>query len=169
MATKLLPHDQYSYSRSGDYHLSVPDRYNYHQHYNKQYRLDQQYSKLFTLFSLIAIFISILGLLGLSIYSTSQKIKEIGIRKVLGASGLSIYQLLIKEILILITISSLLAIPVAHYVIGKWLDAYAFKVNPPWWIYLVPIIIIFIISLSTITRILLKAIKTNPSNILRYE
>lgn len=137
--------------------------------YNSQYKLDIQYGKVFTIFSLIAIIIAVLGLLGLSIYSTSLRIKEIGIRKVLGATGAGIYQLLIKDIFILIVISSILALPVTYYAMQKWLNTYAFKIEPAFWIYTIPLFIILFISLTTITRVLLKAIKTNPSEILRYE
>ncbi len=139
------------------------------EYYDQQYRFDLQYSKLFTIFSIIAIFIAILGLLGLSIYSTSQKIKEIGIRKVLGATGFSIYHLLVKEILILITVSCVLAIPVAYFVMDKWLDGYAFKITPSWWIYIFPVFVIISVSLATITRIIIRAINTNPARILRFE
>ena len=139
------------------------------EYYDTQYRFDLQYSKLFTIFSIIAIFIAILGLLGLSIYSTSQKIKEIGIRKVLGATGFSIYHLLVKEIIILITVSCVLAIPAAYYIMNKWLDGYAFRITPSWWIYIFPVFVIILISLATITRILIRAINTNPVKILRYE
>ncbi len=137
--------------------------------YDQQYELDVQYGKIFTVFSLVAIFIAVLGLLGLSIYSTSQRIKEIGIRKVLGAPGLSIYQLLVKEIVFLIIISSIIAIPVTWFAMDKWLNSYAFKINPPLWAFLLPVIIIIIISVSTISNVLLKASRTNPANILRYE
>ena len=138
-------------------------------YYDQQYKLDLQYGKIFTLFSIIAIFIAVLGLLGLSIYSTSQRIKEIGIRKVLGAPGSSIYHLLVKEIIILIVISSIIAIPVTYLAMEKWLNSYAFKTEQPLWAFLLPMIIILIISLTTISNVLLKATRTNPANILRYE
>jgi putative ABC transport system permease protein len=137
--------------------------------YAHQYALDVQYGKIFTIFSIIAIFISVLGLLGLSIYSASQKIKEIGIRKVLGASGSSIYQLLVKEIVILIVISSILAVPATYFAMQKWLSSYAFKITPPFWIYILPVFVILLISILTISRVLFKAINTNPVNVLRYE
>jgi len=137
--------------------------------YDEQYKLDLQYGKIFTLFSMIAIFIAVLGLLGLSIYSTSQRIKEIGIRKVLGAPGSSIYHLLVKEIIVLIIISSIIAIPVTYLAMEKWLNSYAFKIDQPLWAFLLPVIIIVTISLSTISNVLLKATRTNPANILRYE
>ncbi len=137
--------------------------------YDQQYKLDVQYGKIITVFSLVAIFIAVLGLLGLSIYSTSQRIKEIGIRKVLGAPGLSIYYLLVKEIVILIIISSIIAIPATWFVIDKWLNSYAFKIDPPLWAFLLPVLIIMLISISTVSNVLLKATRTNPANILRYE
>ena len=137
--------------------------------YDQQYKHDVQYGKIFSIFSIIAIFIAVLGLLGLSIYSTSQRIKEIGIRKVLGAPGFSIYQLLVKEIIFLIITSSIVAIPVTYLAMEKWLNSYAFKIDPPLWAFLIPIIIIMIISLSTISNVLLRATRTNPANILRYE
>ena len=137
--------------------------------YDQQYTLDFQYGKIFTIFSMIAIFIAILGLLGLSMHSSTQRIKEIGIRKVLGASGISIYQLLVKEIIFLILIASLLAIPATYFAMSKWLNSYAFKITPSLWIYLLPTIIIIIISVSSISQVLLRTIRANTANILRYE
>jgi putative ABC transport system permease protein len=137
--------------------------------YNQQYKMDVQYGKIFTIFSIIAIFIAVLGLLGLSIYSTSQRTKEIGIRKVLGASESSIYQMLAKEIVLLITVATLIAIPATYFAMAKWLNSYAFKINPPLWAFFVPILVLLIISLTTISKILLDATRTNPVNTLRYE
>ena len=137
--------------------------------YDQQYKLDVQYGKIITVFSLVAIFIAVLGLLGLSIYSTSQRIKEIGIRKVLGAPGSSIYHLLVKEIIILISISSIIAIPFTWFVMDKWLNSYAFRIEPPLWAFLLPVLIILLISISTVSNVLLKATRTNPADILRYE
>jgi putative ABC transport system permease protein len=137
--------------------------------YDQQYKLDVQYGKIITVFSLIAIFIAVLGLLGLSIYSTSQRIKEIGIRKVLGAPGMSIYHLLVKEIVILVIISSIIAIPTTWFVMNKWLNSYAFKIDPPLWTFLLPVFIIMLISISTVSNVILKATRTNPASILRYE
>jgi len=137
--------------------------------YSQQYSLDIQYGKIFTFFSIIAIIIAALGLLGLSMYSTTQRIKEIGIRKVLGATRRSIYTLLVKEIVILITIACIVAIPATYIAMEKWLNGYAFRITPPVWAYLLPVIIILLVSLSTISNMLFKAMRTNTADILRYE
>ena len=145
------------------------DFFSLNEFYNSQYTLDIQYGRLFTLFSLIAIFIAILGLLGLSIYSSNQRLKEISIRKLLGASGFSIFQLLVREIVYLIIIASLFAIPLAYFTMNKWLDSYAFKITPPMWIYFLPGLIIIFVSVASIFQVLIHAIRTNPAHILHYE
>ena len=137
--------------------------------YDQQYKLDGQYIKVSTLFSIIAIFIAMLGLLGLSIHSCNQRVREIGIRKVLGASGISLFQLLVREIVLLIFVSSIFAVPITYVAMNRWLEHYAFRITPPLWAYLLPIVLIFIISLTSISQVLLRSIRINPTNTLRYE
>ena len=91
---------------------------------------------LFTTFACIAIFIACLGLFGLSAFAISQRIKEIGIRKVLGADVSTIVTLLSKDFLILVGISFVIAAPVAWYFMHKWLQDFAYRIGMPWWIFL---------------------------------
>ena len=137
--------------------------------FDQQYKADQQFGKVFLLFSGLAIFVACLGLLGLVAFTTSQRTKEIGIRKVLGASVQNIVALLSKDYIKLIFIASLLALPVAYWVMQQWLKNYAFRINIGWWLLLVPVLMVLLIALLTVSFQTVKAALTNPVKSLRYE
>jgi len=124
---------------------------------------------LFTCFALLAIIISCLGLLGLVSFNTAQRTKEIGIRKVLGASVPGIVQLLSKDFLKLILIAFVIAIPVALYFMQRWLEGFAYRVQVSWWIFLVAGAIAFFIAIITISFQSIKAAIANPVKSLRTE
>lgn len=117
----------------------------------------------------MAIFIACLGLFGLTSYSTARRTKEIGVRKVLGASVFSILSLLVWDLLRLVLLAALVAFPVSWYLIHTWLASYAFRIelNPAHW--LIPILILTVIALATISYLTLKAALANPTNALRSE
>jgi putative ABC transport system permease protein len=137
--------------------------------FNRQYMADQQYGSTFATFSLLAIFIAIMGLFGLTMFTTSIRTKEIGVRKVLGASITTIFLMLNRELFRLIMIASIIAVPVAYFLIGKWLDDYAFRLELQWWMFIVPILVVLLLSLLATGYITLKAAIANPSRSLRYE
>ena len=137
--------------------------------FDQQYKADQQFGKVFLLFSGLAIFVACLGLLGLVAFTTSQRTKEIGIRKVLGASIQSIVALLSKDFIKLIFVASVLALPIAYWVMQQWLENYAFRIDIGWWLLLVPVIMVLLIALLTVSFQTVKAALENPVKSLRYE
>jgi putative ABC transport system permease protein len=137
--------------------------------FDRQYRDEQRFGNLFLNFAVLAIFISCLGLLGLAYYSTIQRTKEIGIRKVMGASVSSIVNLLSKEFLILVLISFFIAAPIAWYFMKNWLQEFAYRIQINWWIFLAAGILAFLIALLTISFQAIKAAISNPIKTLRTE
>lgn len=139
------------------------------QRYRQLYETEQSQSQLFTIFSGLAIFIACLGLFGLATFNTLQRVKEIGIRKVLGASVPTILGLLSKEIVMLILIANLIAWPIAWIFMNKWLDTFAYHIEMNLLIYIVSGVIAVLVALITVSTQTVKAAMTNPSNTLRYE
>ena len=137
--------------------------------FDKQYRSEDRFGKLFLNFAILAIFISCLGLLGLASYSTIQRTKEIGVRKVLGASVSSIVNLLSREFLKLVAISSLIAFPIAWYAMHNWLKDFAYRSEISWWIFISAAALATIIALFTISFQAIRAAITNPVKSLRTE
>ena len=137
--------------------------------FNRQYLADQQYGRTFAVFSLLAIFIACLGLFGLTVFTTTNRTKEIGVRKVLGASVGNIVGLLNLELIKLILVSSFLGIPIAYYLMGNWLDGYAFRVDLVWWMFVIPIAVVLLLALFTTSYLTLQAAMANPTDSLKYE
>lgn len=137
--------------------------------FDEQYKSDRVFGKVFGVFSFLAIFIACLGLVGLVSYTTFQKTKEIGIRKVLGANKGSIIALLTSQFFKPILLACLVAIPVTHLIISKWLDSFAYRVEFSWWMHLVPLVIINLLAFLAISWQSIKAAMTNPVNALREE
>jgi len=133
------------------------------------YNSEQQQGKLFTIFSCIAIFIACLGLFGLSTFTITQRVKEIGIRKILGASVPQIIIELSKDFLKLVIIAALIALPIAWYSMNRWLLDFAFRVTISWWIFLMAGVIALIIAFATISFQSIKAALANPVKSLRSE
>ena len=124
---------------------------------------------MFGVFSALAIFIACLGLFGLSSLTAVQRTKEIGVRKVLGASIPSILGLMSREYLLLLFFSILLAVPVAWWVMTGWLQEFAYRIDLAWWIFALPSLIVVGIALVTVSLHTLRAARTNPARALRYE
>jgi len=135
----------------------------------KYYKAEQDISKLLMWATGLAIFISCLGLLGLVIYITNQRKKEIGIRKVIGATVTQIISLLSKDFLKLIIIAFIIAIPVAWYGANKWLENFAYKTTLSWWVFLAGGLIMFLIALMILCIRTFKAAMANPVKSLRTE
>jgi len=133
------------------------------------YKSEQQQQSIFTIFSCIAIFIACLGLFGLSAFTITQRIKEIGIRKVLGASVGSIVNLISKDFLLLVIIASIIAFPVAWYVMNNWLQDFAYRINIAWWIFIFAGAAALLIAFATISFQAVKAAVSNPVKSLRSE
>ncbi|MDN5289240.1 MAG: transporter permease [Mucilaginibacter sp.] len=137
--------------------------------YNRQYKQETQFGHVFTLFSSLAIFIACIGLFGLTAYSAARRTKEIGVRKVLGASVQNIISLLTWDVVKLILISSLFALPVAYIFISQWLDRYAFKVALTWWQFVLPVFALVMIAVATTFYLTFRAALANPTSSLRNE
>jgi ABC-type antimicrobial peptide transport system permease subunit len=125
--------------------------------------------KLSWLFAFLAIFISSLGLLGLVIFTAEQRVKEIGIRKVLGASVSQIATLLSKDFMKLVFASIILSIPVAYYVMNDWLKVFEYRITIQWWMFVVAAVGAIAIALLTISFQAIKAAMMNPVNSLKSE
>jgi putative ABC transport system permease protein len=137
--------------------------------FDRQYRSEERFGKLFLNFAVLAIFISCLGLLGLASHSTIQRTKEIGIRKVLGASTSTIVNLLSIDFLKLVAISSLIAFPLAWFTMHKWLQDFAYRTGVSWWIFVIAGILATLIALFTISFQAIRAAVANPVKSLRSE
>jgi putative ABC transport system permease protein len=145
------------------------DYYFLDERFNKQYKNEELFGKVFGLFAGLAIFIACLGLLGLSLFTTAQRTKEIGVRKVLGASVANILFLLSREFIRLILISFLVAAPLAWWVMRTWLQDFAYRTAISWWIFLLAGFLALIIAITTITTQAIKAATLNPVKSLRTE
>ena len=139
------------------------------EHFAKQYEADQQFGQTFGIFAGLAIFVSCLGLLGLAAFVVNQRTKEIGIRKIVGANLSNILVLLTKDFIRPVLISFVIAIPVAWYVLQKWLDNYAFRITITAWMFIIPGLLVLVIALLTISTQTLRAASANPSKALRTE
>ncbi len=151
------------------YPASDFDYYFLDEHFNEQYRADQQFGTVFTTFALITIFVSILGLFGLALYEIQQRIKEIGIRKVLGASAPTIIRLLAKDFMKLIFISVIVALPLAYFGMDAWLSSYAYRIEISWYLFVLPAVVLLVVALGTIIGQTIKVARRNPVDALRYE
>jgi ABC-type antimicrobial peptide transport system permease subunit len=121
------------------------------------------------IFAGLAILISCLGLFGLIAYVAETRTREIGIRKVLGASVISIWRMLSKDFVILVSISSAFAIPFAYYVMSNWLDNFAYRTGLSWWIFVASVASAVLLTLLTVSFQAIKAARINPANTLRAE
>lgn len=137
--------------------------------FNDLYKKDQRTGEIFGYFSLLAIFIASLGLLGLASFTVERRTKEIGIRRVLGASAYRIVTLLGKEYMRLVIIANIIAWPVAYYVMNRWLQDFAYRVNLKFWMFVLAATAALFIAFITVGYQTFKAALANPADTLRYE
>jgi putative ABC transport system permease protein len=137
--------------------------------FNRQYADDQLFGKAFGLFAGFAIFIACLGLLGLSLFATAQRTKEIGVRKVLGASIGNIVLLLSRDFIGLVIVAFLVASPLAWFIMHKWLQDFAYRINIEWWVFALAGFLAVAIALATISYQAIRAAMSNPVISLRSE
>jgi len=135
----------------------------------KQYETDISLSRIINSFTLIAILISSLGLFGLAAFSAEQRNKEIGIRKVLGASAAELVQLLSKDFLKLVGIAILIAVPISWWTMNKWLEAFTYRITITWWMFVIAGLIAIFIALCTVSFQAIRAAIANPVKSLRSE
>jgi putative ABC transport system permease protein len=148
----------------------IPFNYSFlDQQFNQQYRADQQFGRVFGLFAGLAVFVACLGLFGLSLFATSQRTKEIGVRKVMGASVSSLLLLLSKDFIRLVVLAALISVPIAALAVRHWLREYAFRIDLSLWFFILPALLVLIIALLTVSIQTLRAARLNPVDSLRYE
>jgi putative ABC transport system permease protein len=138
-------------------------------HFADVYRADSQVSSIVGILAGLAIVISCLGLFGLASYSAEKRVKEVGIRKVLGASVQNIVGMLSKDFLKYVLIAAIIALPISWFCIHKWLQDYAYRINITWWIFLIAVLVAMLIALITISFQAIKAAVANPVKSLRTE
>lgn len=138
-------------------------------YFNRQYQADQRFGNIFSLFTGLAIFVACLGLLGLSSFVIKLRTKEIGVRKVLGASVASLLLLFSRDFIKLVALASLIALPIIYFAASQWLSNYAFHIGLSWWIFALPPLLLLLISLTTICLQSLKTALSSPTKNLRTE
>ena len=148
---------------------NIFDYYFLNEKFNQQYANDELFGKAFGLFAGFAVFIACLGLFGLSLFATTQRTKEIGVRKILGASVSNIVLLLSKDFIKLIIVAFIIASPAAWFVMHNWLNDFAYRINISAWIFIIAGILSIVIALTTISFQAIKAAIANPVKSLRTE
>lgn len=154
--SQVVPHRPFSYSFLNE-------------SFNQQYQADLRFGQVFGVFAGMAIFIACLGLFGLATYTAQKRTKEIGIRKVLGASVTSIVSLLSKDFLKLVLVAALIALPVGWYAMHQWLQDFPYRIDMPLWVFMVSGIVAVVVAFLTISFQAVKAATSNPVNNLRTE
>ncbi len=148
----------------------IPFSYRFlNESFNEMYRAEQRAGTIALIFSVLAIFIACLGLFGLATFIAEQRTKEIGIRKVLGASVQGIVSMLSKDFLKLVTIAFVIAVPVAWYAMNVWLRSFAYRISLSWWIFIAAGVAAFSIAFVTVSFQAIKAAIANPVESLRTE
>jgi putative ABC transport system permease protein len=137
--------------------------------FNRQYQSEKRMGRLFNTFTFLSIFIASLGLFGLVSFMANQRTKEIGIRRVVGASAADIVKLLSREFILLAAVANIVAWPTAYYFMSKWLNNFVYRTNIHIWIFLYSAMIAFVIALFSVSYKTMKAAVANPVDSLRYE
>ncbi|HCW06601.1 MAG TPA: ABC transporter permease, partial [Cytophagales bacterium] len=137
--------------------------------YARKFEGEERVGKLASFFAILAIFISCLGIFGLASFVAEQRTKEIGVRKVMGASVMNLWGMLSKDFLVLVVISLLIAMPLAFYLMSQWLSKYNYRTEIAWWIFAASAAGALLITLFTVSYQSIKAAMANPVNSLRSE
>jgi ABC-type antimicrobial peptide transport system permease subunit len=145
------------------------DYYFADEQYARKFSSEVRIGKLSTVFAALAIFISCLGLFGLASFVAEQRTKEIGIRKIVGASTYSLWQMLSKDFVVLVVIACVIAIPVAYYYLTGWLQQYEYRTQISWWVFAVTGAGALLVTLLTVSYQAIRAAMMNPVKSLRSE
>lgn len=137
--------------------------------FGKMYETERKLSSLLWIFAIMAIVVGCMGLFGLAAFSAEQRTKEIGIRKVLGASIFHIIGLLSKNFLLMVLLSSIIAFPIAYWAMSSWLEDFPYRVNISWWIFVIAVVAALLIAFITVSFQSIKAATVNPVKSLRTE
>jgi len=135
----------------------------------RYYQTERQINRIITYFTVLAVFISCLGLFGLSLFMAEQRNKEIGIRKTLGATVSNIVGLMSKDFLLLVAVANLISWPASYFIMNKWLQNFTYRINMGLWIFALAAGMALFIALITISFQTIKAATANPVDSLRYE
>ena len=133
------------------------------------YKSDRNFGWIFASASLLAVFVACLGLWIVTLFSTLSRLKEVGIRKVLGANKTSLFFVLTKELLLLTVLASAIGIPVSAVLMNAWLETYAFHISLSWWIYAATFVLLMLIAFLTVLQQVWRTIRQKPMHILKYE
>ncbi len=137
--------------------------------YNKTYATEQKTGTILNIFALLTILVACLGLFGLATYTAEQRTKEIGIRKVLGASVTSVTKMLSKDFIKLVCIACIIAFPLSWWAMNKWLQSFAYRIHISWWIFVIAGVTAIVIAVITVSSQAIKAALANPVESLRSE
>lgn len=132
---------------------------------NSQYNEDRNFGWIFASSALLAVFVACLGLWVITLFSTLSRLKEVGIRKVLGAGKVALFVVLTRELLLLTVLASAIGIPVSAYIMTGWLEGYAFHISIPWWVFGVTFILLMLVAFLTVVRLVWRVVREKP---MRY-
>ena len=135
----------------------------------EQYAAEKRFAKIFLYFSVLSLLIACLGLYGLTAYSASQKVKEIGIRKVLGATVNNLAFMLSRDFLKLVLLAFVIGVPIAWYIMNNWLTDFAYRIDISWWMFGAAGLLVLVIAIITVSLQVIKAAVANPIKSLRTE
>jgi putative ABC transport system permease protein len=153
-----------------EFSSGMPIEYTFfNEEYNRQYQNEIRTGKVLAVFSILAILIACLGLLGLSSFITEQRTKEIGIRKIQGASTGKILTLLFREFVKWILLATIIAWPIAYFLMKDWLENFSFRINFPWFSMILSALLTLVIAIITVSFQTIRASRANPADSLRYE
>ncbi|MCK5068470.1 MAG: ABC transporter permease [Bacteroidales bacterium] len=138
-------------------------------YYNEQYRNEMRFGKVFGLFAFLAIFIACLGLFGLSSYTTIQRRHEIGLRKVLGSSSGNAILLLLRFFIIQVLIAVPIGLGLGYFIMSGWLQNFAYRIDIGWWFFLIPLLLVILITVFTVSSQVVKTANVNPADSMRHE
>ncbi len=152
------------------YEASTPFEFTFlNESINQLYINDKRTASIILVFACLTIFVGCLGLFGLTVFAAEQRVKEIGIRKVLGAGVLSVTKLLSKDFLKLVIVAVVIAVPIALYTSKLWLQNYAYRIHLDWWVFITVALVVISLALLTISMQAIKSAKANPVKSLRTE
>ncbi len=135
----------------------------------KLYQNDHKTRVIYTVFSMLALFVASLGLFGLAAYTTESRTKEIGIRKVLGANDSTIIFMLSRDFTKWVLLANILAWPLSYFLVNHWLNNFAYRIDMPWFVFIIAGLSALLLALATVLYQTIKASRTNPALSLKYE
>ena len=161
---------KYIEDKWGEFSSGMPIEYTFFdEEYNRQYQNEIRTGKVLALFSILAVFIACLGLLGLSSFITEQRTKEIGIRKIQGASTAKILNMLFWQFIKWLILATIISWPLAYFLMKDWLENFAYRIEFPWFSLILSALVTFLIAIITVSFQTVRAARANPAESLRYE